>query len=143
MFLHLKTLLSHAAYGKSQDGSSLLRSALANERDKTNWGKRSLILPLLFCCRHSLYIKLPVFLSAGLAAHSRSFTLSVTFLQFPFLQDSLYFHTIFQSWHHQQLQFIYFPLILSSSRLFDECENITTNGSWGLISPLKSLLRSY
>ncbi|XP_056883517.1 ABI family, member 3 (NESH) binding protein b isoform X2 [Takifugu flavidus] len=27
-----------AAYGKSQDGSSLLRSALANERDKTNWG---------------------------------------------------------------------------------------------------------
>ncbi|XP_056883520.1 ABI family, member 3 (NESH) binding protein b isoform X5 [Takifugu flavidus] len=25
------------AYGKSQDGSSLLRSALANERDKTNW----------------------------------------------------------------------------------------------------------
>ncbi|XP_056883521.1 ABI family, member 3 (NESH) binding protein b isoform X6 [Takifugu flavidus] len=26
------------AYGKSQDGSSLLRSALANERDKTNWG---------------------------------------------------------------------------------------------------------
>lgn len=49
------------------------------------------------------------------------------------------FHTIFQSWHHQQLQSIYFPLILSSLRLFDECENITTIGFWGLIS----LLRSY
>lgn len=61
----------------------------------------------------------------------------------PKIPSMISFHTIFQSWHHQQLQSIYFPLILSPSRLFDECENITTTGFWGLISLLKSLLRSY
>lgn len=45
--VRLKTSLSYAAFGQSQDGSSLLRSALANERGRTHWGKRSLVLPLL------------------------------------------------------------------------------------------------
>lgn len=84
----------------------------------------------------SLYNKLPVFLSAGLAAHSRSFTLSLTFPpRFPLL-------SVFtpSSSHGIISSFNPFPLILSSLKLFDECENITT---WGLISLLKSLLRSY
>ncbi len=39
-----KPSLSHTAFGKSQDGSSLLRTALANERAKTNnWGNNDLM----------------------------------------------------------------------------------------------------
>lgn len=40
----IKPFLSHTAFGKSADKSSLLRSALANERAKTsNWGNNDLM----------------------------------------------------------------------------------------------------
>lgn len=84
----VKPSLSHTAFGKSQDGSSLLGTALANERAKTNtWGNNNLtkcfLCPCLFCLLS--VVMLPVtfllnlllflqFLSTGMAAHTRSCT---------------------------------------------------------------------
>lgn len=121
MFVHLKTFLSHAAYSKSQDGSSLLRSALANERDKTNWGKCSLILPLLSTLKSIssvATVSLPQASSVFVRRIGCSFQEfhSFTYISSKIPSVIISFHIIFQSWHHQQLQFIYFSSRLLNSR---------------------------
>lgn len=82
--VHLKPSLSYAAFGQSQDSSSLLRSALANKRGRSYWGKRSLVLLLpplhvfLFLIFSSHKLTAHVFVRR-LAASFRGFTLSLTF----------------------------------------------------------------
>lgn len=116
----VKPFLSHTAFGKSQDRSSLLRSALANERAKANnWGNNDLMKCFL-CLAITASLALSVcnhlvpssfqFLSTGMAAHSRSCTSK--HISFNMTSDVCMWHTILQSWlRHQNSSAAYMTVV--------------------------------